>query len=149
MVTIINDEVTDLRDPADPTDAMTLNAAQGAIASLPITYSAGTQKTSVKQFCQLVTINGGTGTIYLTDNGLIGGNALFPNEILYVNIYGNDPNNTFGLGHAISNSNKTLTLTVNSRSFATVTVLGISVLGSTTLTAAPNGTVVGVHVIGR
>lgn len=147
---IMNDDGTaNSADPIASQNVMTLSAANTAIASLPITYAGGVQKLNVKQLTANGTITSGTLVVYMTDDGTITGNALFPNEILYTSIVTTDPSNVFGLGYVISNSNKTLTITANKQTFSGVTVVGVSVLGSVSLSAAPNGTAIGVHVIGR
>lgn len=99
---------------------------------------------------KLITFSGtttsGTSTFYLTNDGTSGGAALCSVTPDHVNVIVNDPSNTFGVGYAVTNSNKTLTITVNARSFSATTILGIGVLGSSSLTAAENGTAVSVLV---
>lgn len=103
-------------------------------------YYNGAKQASSKRLTFATTTLTGTAVVYLTSNGLVGGTALCPNTILHANVIANDSSNTFGLGWAITNSNKTLTVTANVRSFTSTTVLGISVLGSSAISAAPNGT---------
>lgn len=96
--------------------------------------------TSSKTLMYNGTTSGGTVTFYLTTDGTSSGTALCPGSIGQVNVVANDPSNNFGLGWTLTNSNKTMTVTANVRSFTTTTVAGVSVLGSSSLSAAPNGT---------
>lgn len=146
-----NGQGQEFMNPDGSGDVMTFDSAVAAIATLPITYSSGTQKLSVKQLAQQGTTTSGTSVFYLTEDGTSGGVALFGTEILYANAYVNDSANIYGVSYSLTNSNKTLTVTVNRQSFTSTIppLLGISVLTSVSLSAAPNGTVVNVHVIGR
>lgn len=109
-------------------------------------YNNGSKLTAAKVLAYSTTTTSGSAVVYLTSNGLSGGTALCPNSINHVNLIANDSGNTLGLGWALTNSNKTLTITANVRSFTSTTVLGISVLGSSSLAAAANGTSIGVLV---
>ncbi len=93
------------------------------------------------------TISGGTAVIYLTDNGLVGGNALFSSvDYVHLDFISNDPN--FGKSYTLSGDLKTLTVTAVKQVFSGVTVLGINVLGAVTVSAAVNGTQLSVLVQG-
>lgn len=93
------------------------------------------------------TISSGTAVIYLTDDGLVTGNALFSTiDYVHLDFLLNDPN--FGKSYAITNSNKTLTITAVKQAFTGVTVLGINVVGSIAINAAVNGTQLSVLVQG-
>lgn len=93
-------------------------------------------------------VAGGAGQIivYLTDDGTSTGNALFPNNIDFVKAEISDSSKGYNYDYAVSNSNRTLTITA--KYFAPVTILGISVLLATT-TAAANGTNVNILVKGN
>lgn len=51
-------------------------------------------------------------------------------------------------GDSVITSNKTITVPITKQSFAGVTLLGINVLGSSTMPAAPNGVTVRLYVVG-
>lgn len=109
-------------------------------------YNNGAQATStVKRLTFNGTTTSGSATFYLTDDGTVTGNALCT-TVNHTNVIMNDPSNNFGVGYAITNSNKTLTVTANTRSFTSTTILGISVLGASSLTATANGTPLSVLV---
>lgn len=107
----------------------------------------GSVQTSAKLLSFSGTTTGGTMAVHLTTDGTSGASAVCTGAPQHVNVIANDPSNTFGLGWALSNSNKTLTVTANVRSFSATTILGIPVLGSSSLAAAPNGTPVNVSVL--
>lgn len=102
-------------------------------------YNNTAQATSTEVMFSTTT-SSGTAVMYLTTDGTPTGPALCPNTIQHVNVFVDDASNTYGLSKTMSNSNKTLTVTANVRSFSSTTILGISVLGSSSLGAAANGT---------
>lgn len=113
----------------------------------PIQYwHNGATQTSWKHLTFSGTTTSGSAVFYLTDDGTVTGNALCSATPKYMNAAVNDSGNTFGLSYAVTNSNKTLTVTANVRSFSTTTILGIGVLSSSSLAAAPNGTALNVAV---
>lgn len=87
-------------------------------------------------------IAGGSGDVvfYATDNGLVGGNAIF-SSIQYVQpvFDSGDPNLAFSKP-VVSNSNKTITVNCKKQTFNIIVLLSTNVLGSATLGSAPNGT---------
>lgn len=94
-----------------------------------------------------VSTTSGSAIIYLTDDGLITGNALFSSiDYVHLDFILNDPN--LGKSYTITNSNKTLTITAVKQTFTGVVVLGVNVLGSVTIPAAANGTALTVLVQG-
>lgn len=93
------------------------------------------------------TISSGVAVIYLTDDGLVTGNALFSTvDYVHLDFTSNDPN--FGKSYAITNSNKTLTITAVKQAFTGITLLSTPILGSVALAAAANGTTLSVLVQG-
>jgi len=94
------------------------------------------------------TTTGGAVTFYMTNGGGSGGAALCTQTPDHVDIYIVDATNTYGWGHTITNSNKNLNISVNVRTFtsgnALLNLIGglVSVLTGTSLSPAPNGTVV-------
>lgn len=94
-----------------------------------------------------ITTTSGISTIYLTIDGTSTGNPLFTSiDYIHIDFITNDPN--LGKSFALTNSNKTLTITAVKQAFSGVSVLGINVLGSVTIPAAPNGTALKVLVQG-
>lgn len=88
------------------------------------------------------TISGGAGNIvfYATDNGLVGGNALFSSIVSIQPILDiADPLKAFSKP-VVSNGTKTITTNCKISNQNLVTILGISVVGSTTLANAPDST---------
>lgn len=106
----------------------------------------GALQSSLKHITFSGTTTSGTVVFYLTNDGTSGGSALCSSTPKSISVRANDPSNTFGLGYAVTNSNKTLTVTANARSFSSTSILGIGVLGSSSLTAAANGTAIDVAV---
>lgn len=87
------------------------------------------------------TIAGGAGNVvfYTTDDGLIGGNALFSSVASIIPMFDvADPLKAFSKA-VVSNGTKTITTNCKLTQQNLVTILGISVIGSTTLANAPDG----------
>lgn len=92
-----------------------------------------------------ITTTGGTKVIYLTDNGLVGGNPLFSSiDYIHLDYINNDPN--FGKSYTLSGV--TLTITAVKQAFTGVTLLSTNILGSVAINAAANGTALTVLVQG-
>lgn len=106
-------------------------------------WANGTKYSNVKRLGFQATVSGGQIVVYLTDDGTINGNPMFPNNILehFFNASFNDSANQYQISWVVSNSNKTMTLTVNKLT----SVLGVLALGG----AAPNGTVVYLSIMGN
>lgn len=120
---------------ADTTDLQT------ELNKRPIVYQGSTQKTNPKMVCKQATVASGVAVFYLTDNALVGGNALFTNvyqESLEFQV--NDASNQYQYGWSLSG--KTLTVTVNKIGTANL-ITGI--LG---FPSAANGTTVNMSVWG-
>lgn len=83
----------------------------------------------------------GTKAIYLTDDRTASGMALFTSAAQIVPIINiNDPAGVYGRGWTISGDLKTLTVSATKQVPSGVTLLGVNVLTTLTLSAAPNGT---------
>lgn len=94
------------------------------------------------------TVTNGDCIFYPTDSGLVGGNALFSSIQYITSIFDvADPLKAFSKP-VVSNSNKTVTVNCKISVQNLVTILGISVIGSTTLTSAPNGTALSFLIYG-
>lgn len=124
----------------------TSSGALDFVKHKPEVWHNGSKLGTSKSITFSGTTTSGSAVFYLTDNGASNGNALCSSTPTHINPVVNDPSNTFGVGYAITNSNKTLTITVNVRDFSGITILGIPVLGSTALNPASNGTAVGAVV---
>lgn len=86
------------------------------------------------------TVTTGNCVIFITDSGLVGGNALFVSiQNIQPSFDVANPNDAFSKP-VVSNSNKTLTTNCQRQTFTGVTVVGINVLGSVGLGNTPNGT---------
>lgn len=88
-----------------------------------------------------VSVAGGTGdaVFYATDSGLVGGNALFASiQNVQPSFDVADPLKAY-TKPVVSNGNKTITTNCKIMQQNLVTVLGISVVGSTTLVSVANG----------
>lgn len=116
------------------------------IQSPPQYWMNGVLQANIKHIMFTGTLTSGTVVFYMTNGGLVGGTGLCTASPQNVTIFVNDPSNIYGSSYAVINSNKTLTVTVNQRNFAGITVVGIPVLGSTSIGSAPNGTPVQVSV---
>lgn len=117
----------------------------GALQSLPataVTYINGVVQPALKHLMFSGTTTSGSVTFYMTNGGTSGGAALCPTAAYNPGAYVNDPSNIYGSTVTTNIAAKTLTVSVNQRNFSGVTVVGINVLGSTSLGSAPNGTTV-------
>lgn len=96
------------------------------------------------------TSTSGVFTFNLTDDDTSTGTALY-GEVYQESLswFINDATNQYSLGgYTLSANKKVLSISVNRLTFTGVTVLGISVLGSNSNTAVPNGTVMGIQIWG-
>lgn len=95
-------------------------------------------------------IAGGAGNVvfYATDTGLVGGNAIFSSISKVIPTFDvADPLKAVSKP-VVSNGNKTITTNCKISQQNLVTILGISVIGSTTLANAPDGTSLSFMVFG-
>lgn len=109
------------------------------------TWYNGSLATSSKHVTFTGTVSSGTVVFYLTNDGTSSGTALCSAAPVVLATV-DDPSDTFGVGKAITNSNKTLTITVNARTFTTGLAGLLSVVTGTSLAPAANGTPVAVSV---
>lgn len=121
----------------------------GTLATLPVLQTAITGTTSkfasYRLYQSYTITTAGTAVFQLTADGTSTGTALFTNEVFTDSVQPivNDATASYQLGWAFSNSNKTLTVTVNKLSTANILT---GVLGQA---VAPVGTVVKLAVEGR
>src|SRR6188508_3060165 len=106
-------------------------------------FQGTTQRNGAFPIFKTVTVSSGTAVFHLTDDGLSTGNALFTNGVITesINAFVSDATASFQMGYAFSNSNKTLTITVNKLTTANILT---GILGQT----AANGSVVTLQVWG-
>lgn len=98
----------------------------------------------------VATVAGGAGlaVVYLTDNGLVGGNALFKSiKFIHANYTQNDPN--LGRSISVSGDLKTLTITCVKQLFTGIVLLSTNILGSVAILPAADGTTLNILVQGN
>lgn len=107
-------------------------------------YSGTTLKSAPVFYTNSATVSSGVVVFHITDTGLSGGNALFPNGPITtsLNAFVSDSAASYQMAGAWSNSNKTLTITTNKLGTANILT---GILGQ----VAGNGSVVNVQVWGN
>lgn len=150
-----NGQIKDLVDATDNTDGIT---AEQATVTYQGTNNTITKQILAKEYCGSVTVSGGTATYYLTTDGTSTGTALFSNNVFKstANFWVDDANNSFVYGgYTVSNSNRTLVVSISrlsaSSSNALINLLGAvtSFLTGIVFTGAANGTVVHLRIRGN
>jgi hypothetical protein len=133
---IVNGELENVTDGILKTDAATIE--QSAMVNVD-----GVNYLRKPDAVRTVTLAGGSGVgvCYLTDDGTATGNALFT-LVTNIDFQVNGTSMFPGYGWTISPDLKTLTITASQQSFTGITVVGIPVLGSRSVIAVPNGTVI-------
>lgn len=112
-------------------------------------YDGTTLRSNAVWYVSSATVTSGIAVFQLTTDGTSTGTSVFPNGVLLKSVSPtpNDATAVFGYSWLFSNSNKTLTVTVNKSSpTGVIALLGINILGSPV--AAANGTVVNISVVG-
>lgn len=109
----------------------------------------GSDMDSIIEYSNSGTTTSGSITFYLTQDATASTTALFTQEPMVMIRDINDSNGLYGKGWSMSGDYKSLTITVTRQAFTGITVLGIPVLGSVTLSAAVNGTEVSIYAIGK
>lgn len=106
-------------------------------------FEGTTQRLAAFPIFKSVTVGSGVAVFHLTDSGLSGGNALFPNGVIAdsVNAFVSDALASYQMSYAFSNSNKTLTVTANKLTTANILT---GILGQ----SSANGAVVKLSVWG-
>lgn len=106
-------------------------------------YQGITQRLGAFPIFKSATASSGVAIFYLTNDGTSTGTSLFPNGIIdeSVNLFVSDSTASFQMSYAMSNSNKTLTVTVNKLTTANILT---GILGQ----ASGNGSVVKLTVWG-
>lgn len=132
-------------DIIDPHQVLSQSEADG-IKLIPYGYVNGTRKNNLFTLTKDVSTTSGSIALYLTDDGLITGNALF-SEIHYVKIDANDTSASYEFGWSFSGV--TLTITAKKLTFSTVTLLATLLLAGTSMANVPNGTSLKVTVTGK
>lgn len=121
------------------------------VPSIPVVqaYDGTTQRLGAFPVFGSASVATGVATFYLTADGTSTGTALFPNSVITnsVSVTPNDAISLYGFSWVFSNSNKTLTVTVNkSSATGVIALLGINILGAPI--SAANGTTVKLTVWG-
>lgn len=108
-------------------------------------YEGTTAKDGAFPIFKDVTVSSGTAVFHLTDDGTSGGNAIFPNGPIFdsLNVFVSDHAASYQWSAALSNGNKTLTVTINKLTTANILT---GILGQS---SAPNGTVVRMGIWGN
>lgn len=116
-------------------------------SSLDYGYEGTNKRSPVVSYFNSGTVGSGVVAFNLTADGTSGGTGIFPNGIIQssVQAFCNDNTVPFSYSAALSNSNKTLTLTVNKAGSSFLSLLGLNVL---TAPAAANGSVCNIQVVG-
>lgn len=102
------------------------------------TFQGTTQRNGAFPVFKTVTVSSGTAIFHLTDDGLSTGIALFSNGVIpeSINAFVSDATASYQMGYAFSNSNKTLTITVNKLTTANILtgILGQTQANGSTVT---------------
>lgn len=111
--------------------------------ALSVSYEGTTQRTGTISIFKNATVASGVAVFHLTADGTSGGAALFPNGIIQdsIDVEVNDAAASYQMSYALSNGNKTVTVTANK--LTTANILS-GVLGQ----AQANGSVVRLMVQG-
>lgn len=127
-----------------PTVAYSSLSGTPTIPSPTTIYDGTTLRSSAIGIFKTATISSGTAVFYLTADGTSTGTALFPNGYIAgsVNLFVSDASNSYQILSTLSNSNKTLTATVNK--YGTANLLS-GILGQV---VATNGTAVNLQIWG-
>lgn len=115
--------------------------------SIPLYYHNAILAAGMKTetFAATVT-SAGNAIVYLTDNGLVSGNALYTN-VNYVLPLVNDSNVNYTYGYTVSGDKKTLTVNVKSTPAISIALLSLTLLGVPA--NAANGTALTILVVGN
>jgi hypothetical protein len=133
--------------PAGPPNPMEVKAIQElyVIANAkPQVYFGSTLQTAPIMYTSSATVGSGVAVFQLTKNGLSGGTPIFPNgpNMDSINAFVSDATASYQMSYALSNSNKTLTITANKLTTANILT---GILGQ----SAANNAVVRVTVWGN
>lgn len=85
-------------------------------------YEGTTARSGAFPVFKNATVSGGTAVFYLTTDGTANGTALFPNGIISdsIDVEVNDATASYQMSYALSNGNKTLTVTANKLTTANI-----------------------------
>lgn len=135
---INNDSIIGIADGANKNDVPSMQ--QSAMV-----YVNGSTYVMLPPLVKNITTTSGSATMYLTDTGLVGGNAIFTNVISVTIV----PNSTSSFpATSYSLSGVTLTVNATQQNFNVISLLSTSLIGSMTVGNVPNGTAFTVTVIG-
>lgn len=135
-----NGQIKDLVDAVDNTDAPT---AEQATVTYQATAGVMNKRVLAKEYCGSTTVSGGSAVFQLTTDGTSGGTAIFPNAVFKesANFWVDNASLQYQFGgYTLTNSNRTLTITVNQ--------LGSVLLGIIQFVTAANGVTVHLRIRG-
>lgn len=120
-----NDTDVNLKNRANHTGTQaesTVTNLTTDLANRASIYVGGTLQSNAKLIVKSATVSSGTAIFYLTDNELVGGNALCPTAVYEssINLYVNDATAAYQWSEVLTNSNKTLTITMNKMTTANI-----------------------------
>lgn len=110
-------------------------------------YDGSTKRTNCVPYFSSATVSGGTVQFNMTTDGMNGSPSIFPNGVIpgSINVFCSDASVPYSTGVVMSNSNKTVTATVNKAGSSFLSLLGLNVL---TAPAAGNGTACNIQAMG-
>lgn len=119
-------------------------AEKNKLANAVTAYFGTTLVTNPIIYTKSIAISSGTAVFQLTTDGTSTGTAVFPNgpNMDSIQAFVNDATASYQMGYALTNSNKTLTITCNKLSTANILT---GILGQA---AAPNGTSIKLTIMG-
>ena len=132
-------------DATAVTNALALKADTSDVSKKPYIYFGGVQQTNPKMWIGSAVVSGGNAVFYLTDTGLVGGNAIFTNSTIFVQpilFAANAPPAFASL--TLSGDRKTLTIPT-SKATTGISLLSVNLLGAN---LPANGDTVSVWVVG-
>lgn len=92
------------------------------LAKKPTVYFGSTLKSNAVMWTGSATVSSGVAVVYLTTDGTSTGTAVFPNgpNLDSINAFVSDSSASYQMAYALTNSNKTLTITANKLTTANI-----------------------------
>lgn len=135
-----NDTDANLKNRANHTGAQaesTVTNLTTDLANRPTVYFGATLKSGAIFYAASAVVSGGAAVFYLTADGLSTGTAIFPNgpNMDSLNAFVSDASASYQMAAALTNSNKTLTITANKLTTANILtgILGQASANSATI----------------
>lgn len=125
-----------------------IGSLSSILASKTVIYNGSTAVTNPVIVVKSGNTTSGNLVVFLTSDGTSTGAALFPNGIFYMKGEVSDATNSYNYSYTLTNSNRTLTISVmKSAPTGVISLLGLNLLSAPV--ATPNGTTVSVIAIGN